>query len=77
MREIVSFRFTRYCERKIHDMTLRLDGLYDTIVELEKHIEDVKLRRNSIEMESITLDNINKIMRNFNKLYDIISDEVK
>ena len=58
-------------------MTLRLDGLYDTIVELEERIEDVKLRRSSIEMEAITLDNIYKLMLNFGKLYDIISDEEK
>lgn len=35
---------TRFRERKLHDMTLRLDRLYDTIVELEEKIEDVKLR---------------------------------
>lgn len=45
----------KYRERKIHDMTIRLDGLYDTIVELEERIEDAKLRRSSIEMEAITL----------------------
>ena len=67
----------RFRERKIHDMTLRLDGLYDTIVELEERIEDAKLRRSSIEMETITLDNIYKLMLNFGKLYDIISDEEK
>lgn len=67
----------RYRERKLYDMTLRLDGLYDTIVELEERIEDVKLRRNSIEMEAITLDNIYKILLNFVKLYDRISDEEK
>lgn len=53
------------------------DGLYDTIVELEERIEDAKLRRSSIEMEAITLDNIYKLMLNFGKLYDIISDEEK
>ena len=58
-------------------MTLRLDALYDTIVELEERIEDAKLRRSSIEMETITLDNIYKLMLNFGKLYDIISDEEK
>ena len=42
----------KYRERKIHDMTIRLDGLYDTIVELEERIEDAKLRRSSIEMEA-------------------------
>lgn len=54
-----------------------MDGLYDTIVELEEQIEDAKLRRSSIEMESITLDNVYKIMQNFNKLYDIMNDEEK
>ena len=67
----------RYRERKIHDMTLRIDGLYDTIVELEERIEDAKLRRSSIEMEAITLENVYKIMKNFGKLYAIMSDEEK
>jgi len=67
----------KYRERKLHDMTLRLDGLYDTIVELEEQIEDAKLRRSSIEMEAITLDNVYKIMKNFGKLYAIMNDEEK
>ena len=67
----------RYRERKIHDMTLRLDALYDTMVELEERIEDAKLRKGSIEMEAITLDNVYKIMQNFGKLYAIMSDEEK
>lgn len=58
-------------------MTLRLDALYDTMVELEERIEDAKLRKSSIEMEAITLDNVYKIMQNFGKLYAIISDEEK
>ena len=58
-------------------MTLRLDALYDTIVELEERIKDAKLRKSSIEMETITLDNIYKLMLNFGKLYDIISGEEK
>ena len=49
----------------------------DTIVELEERIEDAKLRKSSIEMGTITLDNIYKLMLNFGKLYDIISDEEK
>ncbi len=60
----------RYHERKLHDMTIRLDGLYDIIVELEEIIEDVKLRRQSIERDAITLDNVYKIMINFEKVYE-------
>lgn len=66
-----------YRERKIHDMTLRLDGLYDTIAEIEANIEDVRTRRKSVEAEFITMENIYKILEHFNELYDIISDEEK
>lgn len=34
------------------------------MVELEGRIEDAKLRKSSIEMEAITLDNIYKIIHN-------------
>lgn len=75
------FRLERYVDSMSHLRRLEdaqpLDGLYDTIVELEERIEDAKLRRSSIEMEAITLDNIYKLMLNFGKLYDIISDEEK
>lgn len=40
-------------------------------------LEDAKLRKGSIEMEAITLDNVYKIMQNFGKLYAIMSDEEK
>lgn len=66
---------TRHRERKLHDMTIRLDGLYDIIVELEEKIEDAKLRRQSVEREAITLDNVYKLMINFEKVYDKINDE--
>ncbi len=67
----------KYRERKIHDMTLRLDGLYETMAELEERIEDAKLRRRSAEMENITLENIFNILKNFGTLYDMITDEEK
>ena len=35
-------------------MTLRLDSLYDVIVELEEKIEDAKLRRDAIKQQAIT-----------------------
>lgn len=47
------------------------------MVELEERIEDAKLRKSSIEMEAITLDNVYKIMQNLGKLYAIMSDEEK
>ena len=68
---------TRFRERKIHDMTRRLDGLYDIIVELEEKIEDVLLRRKAVERDAITLENIYTLLANFDKVYDKISDEEK
>ncbi len=56
-------------------MTIRLDGLYDTMVELEEKIEDAKLRRQSVERDAITLDNVYKLMINFERVYDKINDE--
>lgn len=38
-------------ERKLHDMNLRLDGLYDIIVEIEEKIEDAKLRKNPLKQK--------------------------
>lgn len=50
---------TKYRERKIHDMALWLDALYETIVELEERLEDARLRRSAVEMEAITFENGN------------------
>ncbi|WP_207302826.1 hypothetical protein [Lachnoclostridium sp. Marseille-P6806] len=60
-----------YRERKIQDMTLRLDGLYEVIIDLENRIEDARLRRAAIETEAISLKNLFRIMKNFGELYDI------
>lgn len=56
---------------------LRLDSLYDVIVELEEKIEDARLRRDAIKQQAITLENIYKIMVNFDCVYNIINDEEK
>lgn len=62
-------------ERKLHDMNLRLDGLYDIIVEIEEKIEDAKLRKKSVEAETLTMENIYKILQRFGDLYDLITEE--
>ena len=45
--------------------------------EIEDRINDAKLRKNAIEMKTISLENIYAIMQKFTELYDIISDEEK
>lgn len=62
-------------ERKLRDMTIRLNALYDTLAEIEEKVADAKLRKKSVEEEFITLENIYKILQHFEELYDIISDE--
>lgn len=64
-------------ERKIHDMTRRLESLYDIIVEIEDKIEDANTRKTSVEKELITMENICNILQRFGELYDIINDEEK
>ena len=64
----------KHRERKLRDMTIRLDSMYDDIVEIEKLIEDAKLRKSAIETKSITLENIYNIISHFDKLYDIMND---
>ena len=54
-----------------------MHGLYDTIVELEEKIEDVKLRHKAVEQDAITRKNIYTLLENFDKIYDKISDEEK
>ena len=67
----------KHRERKIADMTKRLDSLYDLMIEVEERIEDAKLKKNAVEMQTISLENIYAIMQKFSELYDIITDEEK
>ena len=67
----------KYRERKLKDMSARLDSLYDTINDLEECIEDASLRRAAMEEEVLTLDNVYKLLLSFDKIYDIMSDKEK
>ncbi len=62
-------------DRKILDMTTRLDALYDNIAEIESNIEDVRFRKKTAEEKALTLENIYKILMHFSELYDIMNDE--
>ncbi len=62
-------------ERKLNDMQMRLDTLYDTITELEEKIEDAVLRKKAMEEEAMTLDNIYKLLLSFDEIYDRMTDE--
>lgn len=68
---------TKYRERKISDMTSRVDSMYNLAYEIEDKIEDAKSRRRAVEMSAITLDNVYKILMNFDKIYDKLTDDEK
>lgn len=67
---------TKFRERKLYDMNLRLDGMYEMIAELEELIADAALRKKAMKEEAATLENIYKILLNFSEFFDII-DEVE
>ena len=66
---------TKFRDRKLHDMNLRLDGMYETIAEIEELIADADLRKKVMEEEAVTLENIYKILLNFSSLFDIIDED--
>lgn len=65
----------KFRERKLHDMNARLDGMYETIAEIEELIADANLRKKAMEEEAITLENIYNILLNFSELFDIIEED--
>ena len=67
----------KYRERKICDMTARIDSMYDIITELEEKIEDAQYKRRAIEEKSLTMENIYRILEHFSELYCIMNDEEK
>ena len=66
-----------YREQMIADMNKRLYGMYDIMAQIEEKIEDAMIRLEAAKNEQITIENIYSILNNFNKLYEIISDEEK
>ena len=66
---------TKFRERKLRDLNARLDGMYETIAELEELIGDAKLQKKAMEEEAVTLENIYRILLNFSEFFDIIDED--
>lgn len=66
---------TTHRERKIADITKRLDLLYDTISEIESCLDDANLRKESIEKERVTVEKIYEMLKTFGAFYDIMTEE--
>ena len=65
----------KFRDKKLHDMNLRLDGMYEVMAEIEESIADARLRKKAMEEEAITLENIRKILLNFTELFDIMEED--
>ena len=65
----------KFRDKKLHDMNLRLDGMYEVIAEIEESIADARLRKKAMEEEAITLENIRKILLDFTELFDIMEED--
>ena len=68
---------TKYRERKINDLNKRLDNLYDVIDDLETKINGLNIQISSVELGKINKDNVINALNQFDKLYDLMSEEEK
>ena len=67
----------RHYERKMLDLQIRLDKMYDYIEDTENRLSDCKTRKKAIETEKLTADNVYKVLIYFDKLYDKMEDKDK
>ena len=65
----------RHYSRMKEDLENRLYKSYDKIESIERSLIDSKAKRENIEAEKLTGDNIYKILIYFDKLYDLMNDE--
>ena len=65
----------RHYKRKKHDLSLRLNKLYDKIEKMENSLEDAKRGKQSLETNKVSSDNIYKILMNFEKLYSLTNNQ--
>lgn len=61
-------------KRRKQDLDDRLYRMYDKIDELESSLIDAKAKKQTIEAEKLTGDNIYKVLIYFDKLYKVMND---
>lgn len=65
----------KYRDKKLNDLNLRLEKMYDSIAEVEEYILNARLEKKAMEKEKITLENIRRILLNFSALFDIMNEQ--
>ena len=64
----------KHYKRRKQDLDDRLYRMYDKIEELESKLIEAKVKKETIEAEKLTGDNIYKILIYFDKLYKVMND---
>ena len=64
----------KHYKRRKQDLDDRLYRMYDKIDELELSLIDAKAKKQTIEAEKLTGDNIYKVLIYFDKLYKVMDD---
>lgn len=64
-------------ERKLQDLNRRLDKAYDELIDIEQKIDDLLLKREAIESNALTLEQVYQVLEHFDLLFDSMSDEDK
>lgn len=64
----------KHYKRRKKDLDARLNRMYDKIEEIENALIEVKTKKETIEAEKLTGDNIYKVLIYFDKLYEVMSD---
>ncbi|AVB37652.1 DUF11 domain-containing protein [Clostridioides difficile] len=64
----------KHYKRRKNDLDDRLYRMYDKIEELESQLIEAKAKKETIEVEKLTGDNIYKVLIYFDKLYKVMND---
>ena len=64
-------------DKKRDILKTRLNTIYEAIFDLEEKIEDLKLRIDSINEKTITVEDVMTLLNNFNKIIDSLNREEK
>lgn len=64
----------KHYKRRKQDLDDRLYRMYDKIDELESSLIEAKAKKQTIEAEKLTGDNIYKVLIYFDKLYKVMND---
>ena len=65
----------KYRDKKLNDLNLRLEKMYDAIAEVEEYIVNAWFEKKALEKEKTTLENIRRILLNFSELFDIMNEQ--